>query len=160
MKLKRIVVLSREQAFDFSCDQPYLLVSICDPGDPPATPVGPPVSTVHLQFLDIDTTRLWSPEALNHVYRGMRCGDHLVQPHHARSLTDFLSDFADVETVVVHCHAGLSRSPSTAMAIADAIGLARSAIEWAGCPKDAPPNRLVYDAMYAELRRRFSPERN
>lgn len=54
-------------------------------------------------------------------------------------------------SLVIHCIAGLSRSASAAMAIADRLGLPRSAIDWR--PRegdfnqyvnDDPPNRHVY----------------
>jgi predicted protein tyrosine phosphatase len=60
----------------------------------------------------------------------------------------------EVSAIVVHCHAGLHRSPSIAFAICDALSLPRSIIDWDWQERDpsaAPPNRYIYEVTLAAL---------
>jgi predicted protein tyrosine phosphatase len=62
---------------------------------------------------------------------------------------------AEVRTLVVACNFGVSRSPSVAFAVADALNLGRAAIEWRARPGDVvhrdPPNSHVYGIVCAAL---------
>jgi protein-tyrosine phosphatase len=68
---------------------------------------------------------------------------------HAEEVWKFVRESVNTaEAIVVSCDAGVSRSPSVAMAIVDHYKLGREAIEW--CGRDAngpPPNEWVYDTM-------------
>jgi predicted protein tyrosine phosphatase len=73
---------------------------------------------------------------------------------HAKQVAKFLNERLreEVDAVLVHCFAGASRSPSLAMAIADATGLSRWSIDWS--PQDPtvePPNVHVYETTLEAL---------
>jgi predicted protein tyrosine phosphatase len=42
----------------------------------------------------------------------------MFEPHHARAILAFINAYPNAERIVVHCDAGLSRSPGVAAALA------------------------------------------
>lgn len=66
-----------------------------------------------------------------------------MQPSQAQLLWQFVEFHREQESIIVHCEAGASRSPSVAMALADGLGLDRGVIDWYA-PHGSPPNRHVY----------------
>jgi predicted protein tyrosine phosphatase len=61
---------------------------------------------LRLHFPDADVASEQFPEGL------------LFAPEHAREIWDFVLRHRDVERVVIHCDAGISRSPAVAAALA------------------------------------------
>lgn len=62
------------------------------------------------------------------VASGAFAESDLFSEEHARTIWDFVRNHrAEVERIVVHCDAGMSRSPAVALAIAEKLGLDGSA---------------------------------
>jgi len=55
--------------------------------------------------------------------------DILFAREHARAITEFLDGWPDVERVVLHCNAGVSRSPGVALGLSDLRGWATAQLE-------------------------------
>lgn len=55
--------------------------------------------------------------------------DILFGEDHAREITGFLDSWPRVERVVIHCNAGVSRSPGVALGLCDLRGWATAALE-------------------------------
>jgi hypothetical protein len=53
----------------------------------------------------------------------------LFNPQHAEEIVNFARQWAGVDCIVIHCHAGMSRSPGIAMALCELFGF-RSATTW------------------------------
>lgn len=135
LAMKRLVVHSYWEAQKFDPGVPYIVISITNPppfGRTESLPLRPMlVSVLNLQFVDVsDATH---PQAM--------------QPSHARAIWEFLANHPDVDVVMLHCMAGAGRSPSVALAIADAMGWPRSCVEWMTVGDPLVPNELVYDLV-------------
>jgi hypothetical protein len=123
---KRIIVLPLSGVAKLALDCRFAVLSLVDPGDfAQVPPLWGFAGLCRLQFHDFDPVPdLSVPDSFR---------AKAMQPEHARDAWAFLSGLReDVEVLVVHCFAGVSRSPSAAMAIADAMSLGRSVIEWGG----------------------------
>jgi len=48
--------------------------------------------------------------------------DILFAPEHARAILDFIADWVHADRIVIHCMAGLSRSPAVGMGICELQG--------------------------------------
>ena len=55
--------------------------------------------------------------------------DILFAEDHAREITKFLNAWPDAERVMVHCNAGVSRSPGVALGLCDLRGWATAELE-------------------------------
>jgi predicted protein tyrosine phosphatase len=105
----RVVVLSAARAAEYEPQDAAVCVSVGDP-DQPDVPLSPRFASVlRLKFSDI-------------VEDSGLPSDVLFDRSHARTLLEFLDHWSRVDTVVVHCRAGLSRSPAIAIAIAELNG--------------------------------------
>jgi predicted protein tyrosine phosphatase len=149
--LRRIVVLPMSEVAAVDYDVPYAIVSIRDPGDrPPIRKRWGLRGVLPLEFHDFDPV----PDVT--VPDSFRA--KAMQAHHAEALAAFVRGLdEDVEVLVVHCFAGVSRSISAAMAIADHLNLGRGSIEWlrAHCLDShhlSPPNQHVYRLTREALR--------
>lgn len=92
---------------------PHVIVSISTPGDMPAE-IGTNFWTrrlVQLQFHDLDDYVMQHVE-IKDQYEG-QC----FNKQHAREILEAVADCPDAEVLVVHCDAGLSRSPGVAAAL-------------------------------------------
>ena len=135
MSLNKIIVMGRHAASKLDLDEPYAVISINDPFE--TTPIKKKWGLrglLCLSFMDVDVAEKDYKDAM--------------QPHHADQVVEFVKGL-NVETLVVHCLAGVSRSPSMAFAIAEnTIGAGRNAVEWTSKPWHADymdvPNKLVY----------------
>lgn len=79
------------------------------------------------------------------IERG-EASDILFVEDHAREIRKFLDDWPNVERVMVHCNAGVSRSPGVALGLCDLRGWATAALE-----RSHPGwNRLVRSVVAAE----------
>lgn len=112
----RVVVLSAIRAAEYEPRDRAVCVSITDP-DHPDVPLSQRFAAIlRLRFSDID-----QPSSLpEHT---------LFNRSHARKLLNFLRRWSHVDTLVVHCRAGLSRSPAIAIAIAELNGLPVAELE-------------------------------
>ena len=144
---ERIIVLPRSGASELDLDERYAVVSINDPGDPcPVKTRWGLLDCLTLHFHDFDTAQVeqdeWSAR-------------NAMQPEHAMQIWEFVRRYAGgCPILVVHCFAGVSRSISVAMALADGLKLGRNVIGWANRPEwiadaahGSPPNRHVYETM-------------
>ncbi len=111
----------------------YAVVSINDFGDPcPVKRRWGLQDVLSLEFMDVGE------------------GQMAMTPEQAREVWTFVRGLpSEVETLVIHCFAGVSRSISTAFAIADVLGMGRTCIRWVrqpawGAVHHDPPNRHVY----------------
>jgi predicted protein tyrosine phosphatase len=102
-------------------DVPHVIISITSDDEPPATlpiaapsPDGAPGAcreVLRLVFADQEPYIEDDPD------------ERLFSAAHARAIWDVvLRHREDIERIVVHCHAGMSRSPAVAAAIARGLG--------------------------------------
>jgi predicted protein tyrosine phosphatase len=109
------VVLSREEAERYEPRGKEICISISDPDAPPAG-VSPRFAAVlRLSFNDV--TERGEPS------------DILFARDHAREITEFVDSWPETERVMVHCNAGVSRSPGVALGLCDLRGWASAALE-------------------------------
>lgn len=135
---KRIAVCSKEEALYFTSDVPWACISI-------ATEEGawPPVDEKHR----VGLLRLAFPDLAMPVE-----GCDLFDEEHAHRILDFVQDvWRRIELLMVHCEAGVSRSPAVAAAVARIhFGEDREFFR----PGVYDPNRLVYQALLNVARTR------
>jgi predicted protein tyrosine phosphatase len=122
----------------------YIVISIHDPGEPPAKVAEDPClrGVLALSFFDIDPSpEFVLPESANYMARGQ-----------AVAVWDFLEQHrAHIGAVVVHCNQGMSRSPAIAAALSEAFGLDCRRF-W----RDYNPNPHVYHCMMEAFEQRSS----
>jgi len=134
------VVYSR-QAIEASNGQrtmPHIIVSISTPEAPPA------------DFITNENTlgvlRMWFYD-LDRVIEGYN--DHLepgmFQPSQAKEILDFVNAHPSAERFIVHCDAGMSRSPAVAAALSKIL-----VGEDDGFFKQYHPNMRVYRTILEE----------
>ena len=76
--------------------------------------------------------------------------DILFVEDHAREIREFFDSWPNAERVMVHCNAGVSRSPGVALGLCDLRGWATTALE-----RSHPGwNRLVRAVLAAERKDR------
>lgn len=134
MAFEKIIVMGRNAAGRLDLDVRYAVISINDGNE--ATPI----------------KRTWGLSNLL-VLHFADVGNPQMSADQASQVWSFVRSVG-VRTLVIHCFAGVSRSISVAMAIADVTGMGRLAIEWQSKPwhaelLDGPPNRHVYDLVKA-----------
>jgi len=78
---------------------------------------------------------------------GSNYGRRPMSLEQAKSIWEFVGQHREhVETIVCHCHAGMSRSPAVAAGIAEGLGQSPTAIFAEYCP-----NRHVLEMMRAAI---------
>jgi predicted protein tyrosine phosphatase len=128
------VVLSREDAERYEPRDREICISIADPDMEPAHLSSDFVAVLRLHFTDI--TELGEPS------------DVLFNEDHATAIREFIDAWPDATRIVVHCHAGVSRSPGVALGLCDIQGWATAELE-----RSHPGwNRLVRTALAANRR--------
>ena len=127
----RFVVLSREDAERYEPSGKEICISISDPDAPPAEVSSRFAAVLRLNFNDV--TERGEPS------------DILFAEDHAREIREFLDSWPTAERVMVHCNAGVSRSPGVALGLCDLRGWATAELE------RAHPgwNRLVRSVIVA-----------
>jgi predicted protein tyrosine phosphatase len=148
--IQKIVVLPEFEMGRFHPDEPYAVISITDrqPYDDPAyIPKSEHTQGVlRLEFMDFDPVRTCFRD---NRWQGEPVSSWVMQPADAQLVWRFLERYRDVPLLVIHCHAGASRSPSMAMAVCDGLGLPRNAILWhhrrVQAADGPPPNQHVYN---------------
>ncbi|GAC1648236.1 MAG: hypothetical protein NVS4B3_03500 [Gemmatimonadaceae bacterium] len=135
METPEFVVLSREQAERYEPRGIEICISIADPDAEPAQVSHHFTAVLRLRFNDI-------------TERGVP-SDVLFCPDDARAIAKFVTSWPNAERVVVHCNAGVSRSPGVALGVSDIRGWATAALE-----RSYPGwNRLVRRILAAEPKR-------
>ena len=126
------VVLSREEAELYEPRGKEICISISDPDASPARVSSRFAAVLRLNFNDV--TERGEPS------------DILFAEDHAREIRKFLDAWPKAERVMVHCNAGVSRSPGVALGLCDIRGWATAALE-----RSHPGwNRLVRSVIAAE----------
>lgn len=162
--MKRIFVKSRA-AMELGYwvpDAPYSVISITDPGSDPVWVFNWPKTPRHprmllMQFHDFDPVQYgdgpkpWQKWVMDTGRMGTyrECA---MQSIHARELIKFAKERLDAgDLLYIHCEAGVSRSPSAACAIADALGIPRDQIDFGiGGEAGQPLNQHVYQLIMEE----------
>lgn len=106
-----LLILSRAAVAAYEPKSREVCISISDPDDPPA-PLSPKFAAVlRLAFSDIgQSPRLHRP------------GDVLFGTEHAIRVLDFIEQWGNTDHIVIHCTAGMSRSPGVALALCELQG--------------------------------------
>jgi predicted protein tyrosine phosphatase len=112
-------ILSREAAESYEPRGLEICISISDPASPPAELSGHFAAVLRLAFHDIVA-------AENPM-------DVLFSPEHATAVVEFVERWRHADRLVVHCHAGQSRSPGVALGLCDHFGWPADPVE-AGYP--------------------------
>jgi hypothetical protein len=108
-------VLSREAAERYEPQGIEICISITDPAAPPAELSRGFAAVLRLAFSDIVAKE--TPE------------DVLFAPDHAAAVVGFMERWRHADRLVVHCHAGVSRSPGVALGLCDRLGWSASGLE-------------------------------
>jgi predicted protein tyrosine phosphatase len=131
-QVPEFVVLSREEAELYEPRGKEICISIADPDASPARVSSRFAAVLRLNFNDV-------------IERG-EPSDILFAEDHAREIRKFLDAWPKAERVMVHCNAGVSRSPGVALGLCDIRGWATAALE-----RSHPGwNRLVRSVIAAE----------
>jgi predicted protein tyrosine phosphatase len=126
------VVLSREEAERYEPRGKEICISIADPNAQPARISERFAAVLRLNFNDV-------------IERG-EPSDILFCQEDARAIRRFMSSWRSAERVMVHCNAGVSRSPGVALGLCDLHGWATAALE-----RSHPGwNRLVRSVLAAD----------
>ena len=109
------IVLSREEAEAYEPRGREICISISDPDAPPAEVSSRFAAVLRLNFDDV--TERGEPS------------DILFAEEHASEIRNFLDSWPGAERVMVHCNAGVSRSPGVALGLCDLGGWATAELE-------------------------------
>ena len=132
-QIPEFVVLSREDAERYAPREREICISIADPDADAARLSSDFAAVLRLNFTDIIEQQ--DPS------------DVLFSEDHARAIREFIDSWPDATRIVVHCHAGMSRSPGVALGLCDIRGWATAELE-----RSHPGwNRLVRRAFSANL---------
>jgi len=103
----KIKVLSRQAIEKFTSDENHIVISISDPNSEKVKIVSKPLDILSLEFYDLDKDTGVFPYS-----------QFMFTDTHANKILDFVSIYAvDVDLIVVHCEAGISRSAGVAGAL-------------------------------------------
>lgn len=108
--MKEVFVRSKGHAAMFESDVPFAAISVStNPGEWPVISETNRVGLLQLSFADRD---------MSGVTQEMIAEKNLFRPDQAKQILDFVSQNWDkVEAFLIHCEAGLCRSPAIAAAI-------------------------------------------
>ena len=108
-------VLSREAVERYRPERVEVCISISDPLASPAMLSPGFAAVLRLAFSDIVA---------------VQCAeDILFSPEQASAIVEFVDRWRHADRLVVHCHAGLSRSPGVALGLCDRYGWSVDAFE-------------------------------
>jgi predicted protein tyrosine phosphatase len=108
-------VLSREAVERYQPEGVEICISISDPASAPAELSPRFAAVLRLAFNDIVAVEC--PE------------DVLFATDHAAAVVEFVEQWQHADRLVVHCHAGASRSPGVALGLCDRFGWPAAALE-------------------------------
>jgi predicted protein tyrosine phosphatase len=111
----KFVVLSREDAERYEPRRREICISIADPDAEPARVSSRFAAVLRLHFTDI-------------IEQGVP-SDILFSEDHARAIREFIDAWPDATRIIVHCQAGVSRSPGVALGLCDIRGWATAELE-------------------------------
>lgn len=134
--MKEVFVRSKGLAAQFESDVPFAAISVStNAGEWPVISETNRVALLQLSFADRDMVREITPETIEKY--------GLFRQEHAKQILDFVGENWDkVEAFLVHCEAGISRSPAIAAAITKIAGG-----EDAYYFRHYSPNRYVYKTI-------------
>ena len=144
MDKKRIVVLTLKEARTFTCCVPWAAISIVsDVGGNPILSEDNRVGLLNMVFEDIEFIGpSTSPEML-------------FDESKAQQILDFAAEvWPKIECLLVHCHAGMSRSPAVAAALEHIYHGRGSDNCWF---ERKTPNMLVYRTILNKHYKAFPP---
>ena len=72
--------------------------------------------------------------------------DKIFTKEHSEDIYNFVNKHLNCDEIVVHCHAGLSRSPAVAISILNYLGRREEALKYIFNHR-AMPNRLIMETM-------------
>ena len=101
-----MIILSEARASAYEPSDREVCISITDPNKPLPTLSGQFLAVLRVCFSDIT-------EAIDHPDYA------LFDAQHAAAVVRFARTWRDVDRIVVHCRAGMSRSPGVAMGLCD-----------------------------------------
>jgi predicted protein tyrosine phosphatase len=101
-----VLILSENRARRYVPAGKEICISVTDPGKPTALLSDRFLAVLRLAFTDI-------AEYVEDPW------DVVFTPQHAGEIVRFVQKWRDVDRVVIHCRAGLSRSPGIAMGLCD-----------------------------------------
>jgi predicted protein tyrosine phosphatase len=110
-----IIVLSRGEAEDYTPRRREICISISDSEAPPARISPRFAGVLRLNFDDVIERS--EPSVV------------LFAEEHAVQIRKFLDKWPNAERVVIHCNAGVSRSPGVALGLCDMRGWATAELE-------------------------------
>jgi predicted protein tyrosine phosphatase len=141
--MKEVFVRSKGHAAMFTSDVPFAAISVSThAGEWPQISEENRVGLLRLDFADKDMIKETTPEVIAKY--------NLFRPDQAQQILDFIGENWDkVEAFLVHCEAGLSRSPAIAAAITKIAGG-----DDAYYFRHYTPNRYVYRTI---LEAKFGP---
>jgi hypothetical protein len=108
-------ILSREAVERYEPQDGEICISITDPAAPAAQLSPQFAAVLRLAFSDI--VAMEGPE------------DVLFAPDHAAAIVEFVEQWRHANRLVVHCHAGASRSPGVALGLCDRFDWPAAAFE-------------------------------
>lgn len=128
---KTIVVLPMSEAIKFQSDESWAAISIAtDVGTNPTLSNKSRVGLLEMTFEDADFIRPNTPP------------EYIFDEIKAKKILDFVSEMWDkVDCFMIHCHAGMSRSPAVAAAIENIYYGNGADSRWF---KEKTPNMRVY----------------
>ena len=139
----KVVVLNRIGMSKFSNDSPFVVISINDPGEsmPPLEYDRNRIDILPLYVHDIDSVNL---EEKGYV---------LFNKSHAEDIIEFSERYKDkVNTIVVHCGAGISRSAGVGAAL---LRIYNGSDEEIFGSSRYIPNRHIYNTIIIEIKSRY-----
>lgn len=115
----QIVVRNRDMAGEFDLNVPYIVISVTDVGSEDVEFVKSKTrkAILRLKFSDFDPN--------TGVFRSVdmtNSGIIFFDEKMAKQIVDFIKKHSKVKVLLVHCEAGISRSPGIAAAICNYIG--------------------------------------
>ena len=109
-----IIVRSKRLAKDFASDVPWAAISISTYGDWPTLNKCQQIDLLQLSFADSDCIQFITEHNQNESFPSIR----LFNEEDANQILTFVEKIKDkVEILLVHCEAGISRSPAAAGAL-------------------------------------------
>jgi predicted protein tyrosine phosphatase len=137
-------VLSREAVERYEPEGVEICISITDPASPAAELSPRFAAVLRLAFNDIVATE--TPE------------DVLFAPDQAAAVVEFVERWRHADRLVVHCHAGASRSPGVALGLCDRFGWPAAALEACYPSWNRWVRRVLVGHRSAEETCDFAPE--
>lgn len=140
----KIFVMSRSEAQDFDPGMKFSIISVWTPDDEPNTFVTMPNKILSLSFSDINDKRLDGIETSFGVFQ-------IFTELQARKIIKFVESELErgVEAFVIHCDAGVSRSPAIGQFLDEVYNGA----------KKVPHSRMLYNTyVYKTLNNFYHSE--